>query len=286
MAKKRGLGKGLGVNALIPEVLENEEILKSADTLPLNEIEPNREQPRKTFDKEKLQALADSIREHGVVQPLIVVREENYYKIVAGERRWRAARMAGLKEVPVIIREYTSLEAEEIALIENLQRENLNPLEEAAGYRQLMDKFGLTQEEVSQKMGKSRPAIANALRLFALPADVQKMVETDVLSVGHAKVLLGLGDAKRISELAKEIVQKGLNVRQAEALVKQKPAKKKAATLKDENVVNAIQDACGKMERKLGAKVKIQYSDSYKGKIEISFKDLKQMTYLLEEIGK
>lgn len=285
MAKKRGLG-GRGVNALIPEVLENEEILKPTGTLPVNEIEPNREQPRKVFDKEKLEALADSIREHGVVQPLIVVKADGYYTIVAGERRWRAAKLVGLKEVPVIVRDYTPREVEEIALIENLQRENLNPLEEAAGYRQLMDKFGLTQEEVSKRMGKSRPAVANSLRLFSLPEDVQKMLEKSEISVGHAKVLLGADSQKRMSEAAKEIVQKGLNVRQTEALIHQKPAKKKAAPAKDQNIENAIREVCGRIERKLGTKVKISYSAQYKGKVEITFKDLKQMTQVLEEIEK
>ena len=286
MARKGGLGKGLGVNALIPEVPETEEILKPGAVLPINEIEPNREQPRKNFDKEKLEALADSIKEHGVVQPLIVVKGDGYYKIVAGERRWRAARLAGLKELPVIIRDYTELEAEEIALIENLQRENLNPIEEAAGYRQLMDKFGLTQDDVAQKIGKSRPSVANSLRLMKLPAEVRKMLETDVISVGHAKVLLGVGDDKKIIEISKQVAEKGLNVRQTEALVHAQPKKKKEKPKFDANVVNAISDTQKSLEKKFGTKVKISYSDKYKGKVEISFKDLEQMTALLKEISK
>lgn len=286
MARKGGLGKGLGVNALIPEVPETEEILKPGAVLPINEIEPNREQPRKNFDKEKLEALADSIKEHGVVQPLIVVKGDGYYKIVAGERRWRAARLAGLKELPVIIRDYTELEAEEIALIENLQRENLNPIEEAAGYRQLMDKFGLTQDDVAQKIGKSRPSVANSLRLMKLPAEVRKMLETDVISVGHAKVLLGVEDDKKIIEISKQVAEKGLNVRQTEALVHAQPKKKKEKPKFDANVVNAISDTQKSLEKKFGTKVKISYSDKYKGKVEISFKDLEQMTALLKEISK
>lgn len=286
MARKGGLGKGLGVNALIPEVPETEEILKPSATLPLNEIEPNREQPRKEFDKEKLEALAQSIEEHGIVQPLIVVKAEGYYKIVAGERRWRAARIAGLKEIPVIIREYTDAQIDEIALVENLQREDLNPIEEAFGYKQLMDKFGITQEQVSQKIGKSRPYIANALRLIKLPEVIQGYLKEGWLSVGHAKVLLGVNDEKKMIKIAKEVVDKDLNVRQTEFLIKIQPTEKKKPVKRDPNVENAIIDSQKRLEKKFGTKVKIQYSDKYKGKVEIAFKDLKQMTELLKEIEK
>ena len=286
MARKGGLGKGLGVNALIPEVPETEEILKPSATLPLNDIEPNREQPRKDFDKEKLEALAESIKEHGIVQPLVVTKCDGYYKIVAGERRWRAARIAGLKEVPVVIREYSDNEIEEIALVENLQREDLNPIEEAFGYKQLMDKFGITQEQVSQKIGKSRPYIANALRLIKLPDAVQTLLKEGKLSVGHAKVLLGVEDAKKMVEIAKEVVAKDLNVRQTEFLIKIQPKQKKKPAKLNPDVENAIADSCKRLEKKFGTKVKIQYSDKYKGKVEIAFKDLKQMTELLKEIEK
>jgi len=286
MARKGGLGKGLGVNALIPEVPETEEILKPSATLPLNEIEPNRDQPRKDFDKEKLEALAESIKEHGIVQPLIVVKADGYYKIVAGERRWRAARIAGLKEVPVIIREYDDAQIEEIALVENLQREDLNPIEEAFGYKQLMDKFKLTQEQVSQKIGKSRPYIANALRLIKLPDAIQAYLKEGKLTVGHAKVLLGVEDTKKMVAIAKEVVEKDLNVRQTEFLIKIQPTEKKKPVKRDPNVENAIADSCKRLEKKFGTKVKIQYSDKYKGKVEIAFKDLKQMTALLKEIEK
>lgn len=286
MARKGGLGKGLGVNALIPEVPETEEILKPSATLPLNEIEPNRQQPRKDFDKEKLEALAESIKEHGIVQPIVVVKAEGYYKIVAGERRWRAARIAGLKELPVIIREYDDAQIDEIALVENLQREDLNPIEEAFGYKQLMDKFGLTQEQVSQKIGKSRPYIANALRLIKLPDAVQTYLKEGKLSVGHAKVLLGVEDTKKMLSVAKEVVEKDLNVRQTEFLIKIQPSGKKKTVKRDANVENAIADSCKRLEKKFGTKVKIQYSDNYKGKVEFAFKDLKQMTALLKEIEK
>ncbi|MBQ2967167.1 MAG: ParB/RepB/Spo0J family partition protein [Clostridia bacterium] len=283
--KKRGLGRGLGVNALIPEVAEPVVLNRETSVLPINEIEPNREQPRKNFDPEKIEALAESVKEHGIVQPLIVTKEEGYYRIVAGERRWRAAKKAGLKEVPVVIREYTAQEAEEIALIENLQREDLNPIEEALGYKQLMEKFNLTQETVAQKIGKSRSGIANALRLLSLPEKTAKLVQDGVLSVGHAKVLLG-ADAKQIDALAKEVVEKDLNVRQTEALMNQKPKKEKAKPIKDQNFENAVADSQKKMENKYGTKVKIQYSNGYKGKIELNFKDMKQMISLLDALLK
>ena len=283
--KKRGLGRGLGVNALIPEAIEAVVEKKETNVLPVNEIEPNRDQPRKQFDAEKIEALAESIKEHGVVQPLIVTKEDGYYRIVAGERRWRAAKKAGLKEVPVVIREYSAQEAEEIALIENLQREDLNPIEEALGYKQLMDKFSLTQETVAQKIGKSRSGIANALRLLALPEKTMKMVQDGVLSVGHAKVLLG-ADAKKIDVLAKEVVEKDLNVRQTEALLNQKPKKEKTKPVKDQNMENAVLDSQKRMESKYGTKVKIQYSAGYKGKVELNFKDMKQMIALLDALLK
>ena len=283
--KKRGLGRGLGVNALIPEAIEAVVEKKETNVLPVNEIEPNRDQPRKQFDAEKIEALAESIKEHGVVQPLIVTKEDGYYRIVAGERRWRAAKKAGLKEVPVVIREYSAQEAEEIALIENLQREDLNPIEEALGYKQLMDKFSLTQETVAQKIGKSRSGIANALRLLALPEKTMKMVQDGVLSVGHAKVLLG-ADAKKIDALAKEVVEKDLNVRQTEALLNQKPKKEKTKPVKDQNMENAVLDSQKQMESKYGTKVKIQYSAGYKGKVELNFKDMKQMIALLDALLK
>ena len=285
--KKRGLGKGMGIGALIPGSLPDEKFEKPTTTLSINDIEPNRDQPRKEFDQEKLEILADSLKQYGIVQPLIVVKEKNYYKIVAGERRWRAAKIAGIKDIPVIIKEYTALEIEEIALIENLQRENLNPLEEAAGYKQLMDKFKLTQEEVSEKIGKSRSSVANALRMLNLPDFIQTLVKDGKLSTGHAKVLLGVKNESEMIKLAKTVVDKDLNVRQTELLVKLgTPKKEKKASKEDVNVANAISDSCRSLEKKYGTKIKIKYSSTYKGKIEISFKDLKQMTSVLEEMGK
>lgn len=285
--KKRGLGKGMGIGALIPESLPNEKFEKPTATLSINEIEPNRDQPRKDFDQEKLEILAESLKNYGIVQPLIVVKEKDYYKIVAGERRWRAAKIAGIKDIPVIIKDYSPLEIEEIALIENLQRENLNPLEEAAGYKQLMDKFKLTQEEVSLKLGKSRSSVANALRMLNLPDFVQELVKDGKLTTGHAKVLLGVQNSNEMINLAKTVVDKDLNVRQTELLVKLgSPKKDKKPVKEDVNVANAISDSCRLLEKKLGTKIKIKYSSTYKGKIEISFKDLKQMTQVLEEMRK
>ena len=183
-------------------------------------------------------------------------------------------------------REYTDAQIDEIALVENLQREDLNPIEEAFGYKQLMDKFGITQEQVSQKIGKSRPYIANALRLIKLPEVIQGYLKEGWLSVGHAKVLLGVNDEKKMIKIAKEVVDKDLNVRQTEFLIKIQPTEKKKPVKRDPNVENAIIDSQKRLEKKFGTKVKIQYSDKYKGKVEIAFKDLKQMTELLKEIEK
>lgn len=287
MARKSGLGKGFGINALIPEVIDDEPIQQPTDYLDIHQIEPNRNQPRKQFDPEKLQALSDSIKEHGIVQPIIVNKEEDYFRIVAGERRWRAAKMAGLKQVPVVIREYSSLEAEQIALVENLQREDLNPIEEAAGYRQLMDKHGLTQEQVSQKIGKSRPAIANSLRLLALPEKVQKMLQNNQISAGHAKVLAGLSSQDEICRLAEEIIQKEYSVRDVERLIqkKEKPASKKKRDKVDSEIANAIENFCNRLQQKYGTKIKVSYSEKFKGKIELAFSDLEQMNRLFEELG-
>lgn len=285
MAKKTGLGKGFGIHALIPNVQETAQ--KDAAMLAVEKIEPSRTQPRKTFDREKLEALADSIRENGMVQPIIVAKEKDYYRIVAGERRWRAAKLLGLSEIPAIVRDYSAQQADQIALVENLQRDDLNPMEEASGYRTLMEKHGLTQETVAQKLGKSRPAVANALRLLTLPADVQALLEQGKLSAGHARALLGLPAAKKISALAQQAVKESLSVREVERLVKaqtaekKKPAKRTAA---DPNVINAI-DACReRLEKKFGSKVKISYSGKFSGKVELPFRDYEQMMRLLDTL--
>lgn len=216
-SKKGGLGKGL--DAIFAE--NDTEDRNAAIALKTSEIEPNREQPRKDFDEKAMSELADSISQHGVLQPLLVrPLMGGGYQIVAGERRWRAARMAGVTEVPAVIRELTDSEVMELALIENLQREDLNPLEEARGYQALMEQYGLTQEEVSRTVGKSRPAIANALRLLNLPEEVLKLVESGVLSAGHARTLLSFKRQADMLEAAKLAAEKGLSVRELERMAK------------------------------------------------------------------
>lgn len=214
--KKTGLGRGLG--SLLPD---NDEMLQSVvQEIALGDIDPNREQPRRSFKEEPLNQLADSIRESGILQPLIVVMINDRYRIVAGERRYRAARLAGLKTVPCIVRQMDQIQQMEAALVENLQREDLNPMEAAHAIRSLMQQCGYTQEAAAQKLGKSRPAIANLLRLLSLPEEVAQLIRQGTLSQGHAKVLAGVEDEKRQVELAKRAVSSGLNVRQLEQLIK------------------------------------------------------------------
>ena len=226
MAKKTGLGKGLGslfeINASEESSGENSRLLR------LSAIEPNKNQPRKTFSEEALSELADSIKEHGLIQPLLVrPLGDERYQLVAGERRWRACRMLGLDEVPAIVREMTDAEVMELALIENLQREDLTPLEEAAGYRDLMETYGLTQEEAAKRVGKSRSAVANTLRLLQLPEQVRLLVEEGRLSAGHARALMGIEDIGTMTAVAKEAADKGLSVREVEKRVAREKAEKK-----------------------------------------------------------
>lgn len=242
-AKRKGLGKG--INNLIPETdvirstpkkkTEKKEVVKevvkevikevkvpvSGDTMmKISDIEPNREQPRKNFDKEALQELADSIKQFGIIQPIVVQKKDDYYEIIAGERRWRAAKLAKLKEVPVIIKEYSDREVMEIALIENIQRKDLNPIEEALAYKSLIDEYSLKQEELANRVSKSRTAIANSMRLLKLTDSVQNMLINDEISMGHARALLTLEQEDLQIEAAKTIVSKGLSVRDTEKLVK------------------------------------------------------------------
>lgn len=276
MAKK-GLGKGL--NSLFNEEDIEEvtsEITKSSEgdikKVRMSLIEPNKKQPRRHFDEEKITALADSIKEHGLIQPIIITpSDNNMYKIVAGERRWRAAKKANLKEIPAVIRKYSEEQVAEIALIENLQRENLNPIEEAIGYNLLMDEFNLTQELISQRVGKSRSAIANSLRLLSLEDEIQKMLILGTLTSGHARAILSLDDKELRIALSKRIIEDNLNVRQAEALAKQlqkkKPQKKKsektAYYIEIEKIQNTLSSA-------MGTKVRINHT-AKKGKIEIEY---------------
>lgn len=274
---KGGLGKGL--EALF---VDNNTSDIPTTSLKLTEIEPNKEQPRKDFDDAALAELADSIREHGVLQPLLVRPMVNgRYQIVAGERRWRASRMVGLAEVPVVIREMTDTEAMELALIENLQRKDLNIIEEALGYKTLMETYGFTQEKVAQRVGKSRPVIANALRLLSLPPKVEKMVRDGQISAGHARALLSLDDPKVMEETAGRILSQGLSVREVERLsAPKKQRKPKGQTLSSElEPIQGDKQAWGdhyyqEMElalaAELGRKVKIQVSKD-KGTLEIEF---------------
>ena len=272
MAKKKlgGLGKGLdSLFAELPDISDE----PSSSTLPLREIEPDPEQPRKRFDEDALNQLADSITENGLLQP-IAVRPKKVgtgYIIIAGERRWRAARLAGLDEVPVIIKDVTDEQAAALALIENLQREDLDPIEVAEGCRQLIDKYGLTQESAAKKLGKSRSAVTNSLRLLALPEDVRRMVSAGKLSFGHAKVLLGLHSAELMQQAAAEVVAQNLNVRQTEALCKKlakpaKPLKEKDNFTRPKRAVE-VEAA---LKEVTGSEVHVEYKDG-KGSLKIDF---------------
>lgn len=282
MAKKQsGLGKGLG--ALMLE--NNTDSMVSTDTLAVNDIIPNKEQPRKTFDEAALQELADSIKRHGVLQPLLVrPLTTGGYQLVAGERRWRASRLAELKEVPVIIKELSDTEAMEIAIIENLQREDLNPIEEAEGLQALIDKCGFTQEEVATSVGKSRPAITNALRLLRLPEEVRQMTKDGDISAGHARALLAFDNEPMMLECAKQIVDKKLTVRDVEKMAKRpKTSKIKASSGKArdsfyDEVELALSDA-------LGTKVKV-YNGRNKGTLEIEFYTLDDLKNIANAIAK
>lgn len=255
-AKKGGLGRGLDA-LLVDNSIENTSS-SSAVKLKLNEIEPNKNQPRKYFDDEALSELAASIEKHGVIQPLLVrPLPGGTYQLVAGERRWRASRMAGLTEVPVVIKELSDADASALALIENLQREDLDPIEEAEGYKYLMETYGVTQEEAAQRVGKSRSAVANLMRLLALPKDVLELVRSKTLSAGHARALLPLEDAALISQFAKEVIEKGLSVRETEKWVKdflkpKKPAK--PAAEKDKYFTEVELSLCETLARKVSVK--------------------------------
>ena len=265
MAKKKAYGLGSGLGAL----LGDEQLVSPAETLPISRVEPRSGQPRTRFDEPSLQELADSIARHGLLQPITVRKlDSGYYQIIAGERRWRAARLAGLTEVPVRVIEADDKAAQELALVENLQREDLNPMEEARGYRALMEEFGLTQEAVSQSVGRSRPAVANALRLLTLPEPVAAMLEKGALSAGHARALLPIEDAALQLQAARQVAEKGLSVRQTEALAAnllKQPKKSKAAPAVD--YAARMGDELGEA---LGRKVHI-IDGRKKGRIELEY---------------
>ncbi len=276
-AKKGGLGKGF--DSLFLDNSSDALSEGGSVMLPIGDIEPDRGQPRTKFSEEALAELEASIREFGVLQPLLVrPMSDGSYKIVAGERRWRAARRAELAEVPVIIKSLTDAEAAAIALIENLQREDLNPIEEAAGIKKLIEEYGYTQEEAAEKLSKSRPTIANSLRLLALPTEVAKLVEAGKLSAGHARALLGLEDEKLISDIANEIVEKQLSVRQTEQLVKtlKKPKKEKLPKKARDKFYDEVELALSGV---LARKVTVSGSDKG-GKLEIEFFDMDDLQKL------
>ena len=284
--KDRGLGKGLG--ALLGDAALQTQAEGSV-TLPINQVQPGLNQPRKRFEPEALEELTESIRTHGIIQPLTVRRlASGYYQIIAGERRWRAAREAGLTEVPALIIEADDRTVMELGLIENLQREDLNPLEEAKGYETLQKEYGMTQEVIAQRMGKSRPAIANALRLLALPDDILALLEDGSLSAGHGRALLGLSDKAVQSALCKRILSEGLSVRQTEALVKRLSAAPKAKQPKEESADNLqlyLADIEKSLSARFGRKVKV-LNGRKKGKIELEYyspSDLDALLTALEQ---
>ena len=283
MAKGKG-GLGRGLESLFEDAAPSLESDAKIETLPLREIEPDPDQPRKTFDEEALGELAASIAEHGLLQP-IAVRPQGLggYSIVAGERRWRACRMAGLTEVPVVVKDVSDEQAMELALVENLQREDLNPIEEAKGYRALQDVYGMTQDDVAQSVGKSRPAVANATRLLALSEPVLKLVEDGTLSAGHARALLPLSDPEMQLAAAKTVIEKGLSVRRAEALAAQllkdtqeKPAKKAAG-------VDYLGECARHLEQVLGRKVRMTQGRKT-GRIELEYYDADDREALLQAL--
>lgn len=279
--KKAGLGKGLDALFIDNSTEENGDKLVN-----INDIEPKRDQPRKYFDEEALNELADSIAMHGVIQPLLVrPLSDGGYQLIAGERRWRASRMAGLSQVPVVVREMTDEEAMELALIENLQREDLNPIEEAEGFKLLMDTYSFTQEQAAEKVGKSRPAVANALRLLALPQEVLDMVKEGIISSGHARTLLPLSDEKLIIKLAEEISQKELSVRETERIVKTL-LKPKSENVKKKAKRDPYYDECEiAIREELGRKAKINVSRGNKGSIEIEFFSKEDLQSILQALA-
>ena len=285
---KKGLNKGLGkgLDALLASS-NTEEDRNSVLDLSVHLIDPGDEQPRKQFDQEKLEALATSIQAHGVVQPVIVRKQGDRYTLVAGERRWRASRLAGLKTIPAIIKDYTSRDVMEIALIENLQREDLNPIEEGEAFQRLMVDYGLTQEDVAKAVGRSRSAIANTVRMLTLPQRIRGYLIDGRLSSGHARTLIALGDEEKQEQLAETMIARELNVREAELLVKRfaSGATKKAKPAKDAKGEAELQDLQDQLRSKLGTQVEIVGS-MRRGKIQISFFSTEELDRLSEELLK
>lgn len=306
MAPKRGLGRGL--SNLIPTddttedvttktskqtktgtVTKTEVVKKVEQTLNINRIEPNKNQPRKEFNEDALQELADSIKQFGVIEPLVVVKRKGYYELIAGERRWRAARLAGLKEVPVVIKDYDDQQIVEIALIENIQREDLNPIEEAHAYERLIQEFNLTQDEVAERVSKSRTTVTNALRLLKLTEKVQQMLIDDMLSTGHVRALITIADPQLQYETAMYIFDKKLSVRETESYVKKllnKKPKEKTSEKEDSELSFLYKAIENRLKESLGTKTTIKAKTKDSGKIEIEYysqEDLERITQLLAQ---
>ncbi len=280
MAVKRG-GLGKGLDSLIPEhktvkttekkKSEIEEKKEGEQLVNINKIEPNHEQPRRNFEEDSLLELADSIKQFGVLQPLIVQKRNDYYEIIAGERRWRAAKMAGIREIPVMIKEYTKREAVEIALIENIQRENLNPIEEAMAFKRLLTEFSLKQDEVAERVSKSRTTVTNSMRLLKLDERVQQMIIDDMISTGHARALLAMEEHEEQYNLANKIFDEKLSVRETEKLIKElkNPKREKEKRITENDFV--YRDLEEKMKTVMGTKVHVNAKSKGKGKIEIEY---------------
>lgn len=294
--KARGLGRGLDL--MIPNIVgeekeqkavtkKKEDVNKGPETLvKITKVEPNREQPRKHFDEDALQELADSIKQFGLLQPILVQDRNDYYEIIAGERRWRAAKLAGLKEVPVIIKNYTEQEIVEIALIENIQREDLNPIEEAQAYKKLLTEFNLKQDEVAERVSKSRAAVTNSIRLLKLSDKVQQMVIDDMITTGHARALLAIEDPEEQYNVAQKIFDEKLSVREIEKLVKNLHKEPKQKKKTDDKTLEAIyQDIEEKLKQKLGTKVSIVAKGEGAGKIEIEFYSHEDLDRLIDMMG-
>ena len=294
--KSKGLGRGL--DTLIPEKKsikssQKSETSKSAEKqepqngelmMKINMVEPNRDQPRKNFEEDALLELADSIKQMGVLQPLLVRKRNDYYEIIAGERRWRAAKIAGLKEVPVIIKDYTEQEIVEIGLIENIQRENLNPIEEAMAYKKLLEEFHLKQDEVAERVSKSRTAVTNSMRLLKLNEKVQQMIIDDMITTRHARALLAIDDQEQQYILANKIFDEKLSVRETEKLIKDIKNPKKPKIKKPVENAFLYDDLANKMKEVMGTKVNISTKGNGKGKIEIEYYSDKELERMFDMI--
>lgn len=280
MAKKRhGLGKGLG--ALIPE--NTTKNVSNDNYVSINFVKPNKEQPRKNFDEEKIIELSESIKEHGIIQPIVVKKEEEFYKIVAGERRWRAAKKAGLKEVPIVEINLSDKEVLEVSLIENIQREDLNPIEEAIAYKKLLNEFDITQIELSTRIGKSRTAITNCMRLINLDDRVQEYLIDGVISEGHGRTLLGVDNKEWQYKLAQKIIDESLSVRETEKIIKDMNKEEKSKKeIKNDKVSIFYQDIEGKLQDLFNTKVKLNHKKNNKGKISIEYYSQEDLQRILD----